>query len=57
MALKAADLIKVDDDTSALGANLSNKIVALENDLIPLHRRKKEHIPAAFWPLFKNATL
>ena len=26
----------MDDDTSALGANLSNKIVALENDLIPL---------------------
>ena len=32
MALKAADFIKVDDDTSALGANLSNKMVALEND-------------------------
>ena len=34
LALKAADFIKMDDDTSALDANLGN-IVALENDLIP----------------------
>ena len=32
VALKAADFIKVDDDTNALCANLSNKIVALKID-------------------------
>ena len=34
--LKAADFFRVDDDTNALCANLSNKIEALENDPTPL---------------------
>ena len=36
MALNAADYIKVTDDTSALRANMSIKIVALENDTMEL---------------------
>ena len=35
MALKSANLIKVDDNTSALSANINNKIVALKIDPIP----------------------
>ena len=34
MALKAADVIKVNNDTSAPRANISNKIVALKNPYI-----------------------
>ena len=36
MALKAVDIIKVDDNTSALRANVGNKIQSFENDPMPL---------------------
>ena len=36
MVLKAADLIKVNDETSAIIANTGNKIVALNVKLIPV---------------------
>ena len=36
MALKAADFVKVDDDTGAFHANMSNKTIALKIDPIPL---------------------
>ena len=38
--LKAADFIVVDDETSAIVANMGFKIMALKIDLLPLHKHK-----------------